>query len=66
MTKKINPIGIAVGVVLIAVAIFVFMRSKDSYGPVGSEGKAVIVKPDNPNDPKFTQNLPAGIGGGIR
>ena len=67
MNQKVNPaVGVAVAVVaaliLVFIGIKVFRGGGGSNG--GSDGKAVIVKPSNPNDPKFTEHLPKGLAGG--
>ena len=67
MNQKVNP-AVAAALAAAVVLCLIFIGMKVFHGGVGgdtgSEGKAVIVKPSNPNDPKFTEHLPAGIGGG--
>jgi len=68
MQAKISPIaGIIIAVVVLCGILVVGVKMMGGKSDGGSEGKAVIVRPDNPNDPKFTEHLPAGIaGGGIK
>ena len=68
MQAKINPIaGILIAIVVVGGILVLGMKLMGGKSDGGSEGKAVIVRPDNPNDPKFTEHLPAGIaGGGIK
>lgn len=66
MNQKISPVAAAVvAVVLVVGVLFVGGRMLKGASNGGSEGEAVIVKPSNPNDPKFTQNLPSNIAGGV-
>jgi hypothetical protein len=66
MSQKINPVvAIVIAAVALIAVIFVGVKLMGgSSNDGGSEGKAVVVKPANPNDPKFTEHLPKGIAGG--
>ena len=65
MQAKVNPvIGIVVAVVVVCGILVVGVKMMGGKADGGSEGKAVVVRPSNPNDPKFTEHLPAGIAGG--
>jgi hypothetical protein len=62
MKKKINPvIGLIIAVVVLAGVGF--LTSKFFGGPTGGSGKTIIIKPDNPSDPKYRGD-PAIAGGG--
>ena len=67
MSQKINPV-VAVVIAVVALIAVIFIGVKVMGGKAdykgGSEGTAVVVKPDNPNDPKFTEHLPKNIAGG--
>ncbi len=67
MNQKVNPaVAAALAAVVALCLLFIGMKvfRGGGGGDTGSEGKAVIVRPSNPNDPKFTEHLPAGIAGG--
>ena len=67
MSQKVNPVaGVALGIVVLIGVIFLGVKLMGGRGGGngGNDGTPVIVKPDNPNDPKFTEHLPPGIAGG--
>ena len=66
MSEKVNPaVGIAVAVVAVLIIAFIGIKVfRGSGNDGGSEGKAVNIRPSNPNDPKYTEHLPKGIAGG--
>lgn len=62
MNQKINPI--VATVIAVITLIVVGVGAMMLFGGDKSAEKQVIVKPDNPNDPKFQPKLPAGMSGG--
>jgi len=65
MNTKVNPVvATVVAVVVLIGVVLVGMKMTGGSAESGSEGKAVIVNPKNPNDPKFTEHLPKNLGGG--
>lgn len=61
MKQNIHPAVVA-SVIAVLVLIAGVLMWKTATAP--SETHPVVVKPANPNDPKFTEHLPKGIAGG--
>jgi hypothetical protein len=64
MKTQVNPVMAVVAVVAVLVGIVLIGLKLMNGSGGGSEGTAVIVMPKNPNDPKYTENLPKNLAGG--
>lgn len=62
MKEKVSPLMLIV-IGIVAVVGLALMIWKFSQG-ASSEAPGVIVKPDNPNDPKYKPDPKLGLGGG--
>lgn len=66
-TGRNQKMFFALGVLLLALLVFGVTQIVGGNASGYPQGKTVIVKPDNPNDPKFKPSpefVQAGIGGG--